>query len=251
MKILIDDLVINYRLNKAPKIVLLLHGWGDTGNGLKNLEDGLMEAGYGVLSLDLPGFGLSDNPKSPWGLGDYAAFVGSFLKKVKVNPYAVIGHSNGGAIAIKAYSTGYLKSPKLVLIAAAGIRTNYNLRNKTFRLIAKFGKILTFVLPRGYRDKLKRKFYDKIGSDLLIKEDLIETFKKVVSEDLRVTAKSVAAKTLMIYGDKDMATPVSYGEIYKQSISGSKLVVLPGVGHFIHLEVPEKLIKEVVGFLNV
>ena len=251
MKILVDELVINYSLSKAKKMVLLLHGWGDSLNGLNVLSDALKKRGYGVISLDLPGFGSSDNPKSAWGLNEYARFIDEFLKKVKISPFAVIGHSNGGAIALKANSIGLIKPAKLVLIASAGIRSNYNVRNKTIRLVAKLGKLLTQVLPRGVRKKIRRAFYDKIGSDLLIKEDLIETFKKIVSEDLSQQAKSVTASTLLIYGDKDVATPVAYGKIFEESIKGSKLVIIPGAGHFIHLDYPDKIIKEVIGFLNV
>ncbi len=251
MKILVDDLVINYNLSKAKKMVLLLHGWGDSSDGLRIIFDGLTEKGYGVLSLDLPGFGSSDNPKTAWGLTEYAKFVDEFLKKIKIMPFAVIGHSNGGAIAIKASSMGLIKPAKLILIASAGIRSNYNLRNKTIRLVAKSGKMLTQVLPRSTRKKIQRLFYDKIGSDLLIKEDLVETFKKVVSEDLTSQARLVTADTLLIYGDKDMATPVSYGKIFENSIKGSRMLVLPDVGHFVHLDEPDRLIKEIVGFLNV
>ena len=250
MKIVIDNLVVNYNLVKSSKMVLLLHGWGDQASGLDNLYQYFIKNGYGVASLDLPGFGQSDNPPIDWDLEKYARFVSKFVSKLGLKVNILIGHSNGGAIAIKIVSLGLIQPQKLILISSAGIRSQYKLRNKSLRIVAKTAKAATFVLPSNYKKKAKEVFYRVIGSDMLIKEDLIETFKNVVSEDLILEAEKITIPTLLIYGQNDKATPVLYGKIFHRKIKNSRLEIFDNVGHFIHLEEPGRLNMMIGDFIR-
>ena len=250
MKIVIDNLVVNYNLVKSSKMVLLLHGWGDQASGLNNLYQYFIKNGYGVASLDLPGFGQSDNPPIDWDLKKYARFVSKFVSKLGLKVNILIGHSNGGAIAIKIVSLGLIQPQKLILISSAGIRSQYKLRNKSLRIVAKTAKVATFVLPSNYKKKAKEVFYRVIGSDMLIKEDLIETFKNVVSEDLTLEAEKITIPTLLIYGQNDKATPVLYGQIFHQKIKNSRLEIFDNVGHFIYLEEPGRLNMMIGDFIR-
>ena len=109
---------------RTGTLVLLLHGWGDSSAGVAKLQQDL-SSGYQVLTLDLPGFGGTQAPAAAWDLDDYARFIAGVLKKLELEqPYAVIGHSNGGALAVRAISMELLKPQKLVLLAASGVRTN-------------------------------------------------------------------------------------------------------------------------------
>src|SRR5688572_7545347 len=101
MQVIIDTLLTNYESTGTGKVVLLLHGWGDSHETFARLASALAE-NYQVVRLDLPGFGKTEPPKEPWNLNNYARFLKEFLKKLNLVPYAVIGHSNGGALAIHA-----------------------------------------------------------------------------------------------------------------------------------------------------
>ncbi|MGH7193731.1 MAG: alpha/beta fold hydrolase, partial [Candidatus Saccharimonadales bacterium] len=95
MNVVVDNLLTDYSLSGKGRLVLLLHGWGDSSKGLAGLQRRLSD-GYEVLALDLPGFGGTQAPADVWNLDDYARFVAAALKKLKLGqPYAVIGHSNG------------------------------------------------------------------------------------------------------------------------------------------------------------
>jgi pimeloyl-ACP methyl ester carboxylesterase len=57
--------------------------------------------------------------------------------------------------------------------------------------------------------------------------------------------------TLLIYGDADKRSPVSpVGKNLHAAIPGSELVVLPGIGHMVNLEEPERFNEEVRSFLR-
>ena len=248
MQVVVDSLLTQYERMGKGKAVLVLHGWGDNSNGWRGVAIEL-EGSFEVILVDLPGFGGTQAPSSAWGLSDYAAFVGKFLKKIRVEPYVVIGHSNGGSIAIRGLANKSLSAEKLVLIDSAGIRTEYVGRKKVVRLITKTGKLLTKPLPSGIRKRIRRKVYDTVGSDMLVVERLQETFKLVVTDDVQQNAATLKLPTLLIYGEDDLSTPVQFGRMLHHLITGSKFEVVPGAGHFAHLDKPAEVMRQIKDFL--
>lgn len=250
MQVIVDSLLTHYEVHGKGRPVLLLHGWGDSAAGLQAMQAALAKK-YKVIALDLPGFGGTQAPQSVWGLDDYAYFVDHFLAKTDTKQLkALIGHSNGGAIAIRGMARGWLSADKLVLVASAGIRGEYKGRVKSLRIITKVGKAITSPLPKSVKQKLRSKVYKTVGSDMLVAEHLQETFKKVVEDDVRVDALHLNLPTLLIYGDKDDSTPLRYGKIFNEAIKGSKLEVLAGAGHFVHNDEPQAVVKAIQGFLK-
>ena len=248
MQVIASDLMISYTRAGKGKSVVILHGWGDNSASWQKFVTELSK-NYEVIVPDLPGFGGSQSPPAPWGLDEYAKLVATFMQKLKIKPYAIIGHSNGGAIAIRGLSTQRLSASKLVLLSSAGIRGEYKGRNKMLRMITKTGKLLSSPLPKATKQRLRVKVYKTVGSDMLVAEHLQETFKKVVSDDVRTDAGRLKLPTLLIYGDKDTQTPLSYGRTYHELIKGSELEVLQGIDHFVQLNAAPMILKLVKGFL--
>lgn len=252
MQVVVDSLLTHYEtagLTKGGPLVVLLHGWGDSAAGLKGLQAALAER-YAVIALDLPGFGTTEAPHGVWGLDEYAKFVAAFLHKINAGPVAVLaGHSNGGAIALRGLGKGYLHADKLILLASAGIRGEYKGRVKALRYLAKAGKALTMPLPKSVQQKIRKKAYHTIGSDMLVAEHLQETFKKVVTDDTRADAESLTVPTLLLYGEQDDATPVRYGELYHECIDNSTLEILPGAGHFVHIDRAKEVLQAIEEFI--
>lgn len=250
MQVIVDSLLTHYEVHGKGKLVLLLHGWGDSAAGLQKLSAQLAKK-YKVIAVDLPGFGGTQAPPAAWGLDDYAYFVSHFWDKIGAHrPVALIGHSNGGAIAVRGMARGWLSADKLVLLASAGVRGEYNGRVKALRMVTKAGKALTAPLPKAVKKKLRSKVYKTVGSDMLVAEHLQETFKKIVTDDVREDASHLTLPTLLVYGDKDESTPLAYGKLFQEAIKGSKLEVMPGGGHFVPVEEPEKVGKLVEAFLK-
>lgn len=249
MQIVVSELLTTYQEVGTGKCIVLLHGWGDNHKTFSKLTNDLSKK-YKVVTLDLPGFGSTEAPETVWGLEDYANFVAKFLSKTKNSPYAFIGHSNGGSVAIKGLASNVLESEKLILLSSAGIRDRQKLRRSVTKFIAKVGKLTTFFLSNKTKNKLRKKLYGAVGSDMLVAPHLQETFKKTVSQDVQVDAKKLKLPTLLIYGSSDKATPPLYGEVYKELINGSKLEVIPDAEHFIHHDNPGRVLELVEDFLK-
>lgn len=247
MQIIVDNLLTQYTKSGSGDTVLLLHGWGDSSKGTSAFAQVLSDR-FEVISVDLPGFGGTQAPEDSWGLDDFANFIIDFTHKLQLNISVVIGHSNGGAIAVRCIAKG-IKTNYLVLIASAGIRGEYKGRNKVLRLVAKTGKTLVKPFPQALQKKLRRKLYTSVGSDMLVAEHLQETFKRVVVDDVLNDAKNITIPTLIVYGDKDVSTPSRYGELFKQNISESKLVIIPDGEHMLLTENTDTIAALVKEFL--
>lgn len=250
MNVVVDGLMTNYQLTGKGKLVLLLHGWGDAANGLEALSRELAGS-YQVLVLDLPGFGASELPKMAWDLDNYADFLKNLLAKLNLNqPYAVIGHSNGGALAIRAVSLTALTPQKLILLAASGVRTNSRAKRLFLKVVAKTGNIATIWMPERYRQGLRKSLYGAAGSDMLVAPQLEDTFKKTVRQDVQGDAVVIQIPTLLIYAANDDAVPVEDGRQYHDLIKNSRLEIIDGAGHFVHLDEPQKVTALIQEFLK-
>jgi pimeloyl-ACP methyl ester carboxylesterase len=250
VNIVVDGLLTNYELQGKGQLVLLLHGWGDSAKGLRGLHQQLAKK-YQVLALDLPGFGATEAPKDIWDLDNYARFVGALMTKLKLQqPYAIVGHSNGGALAVRAISLQTLKPQKLILLAASGVRTNNQLKRFLLKIVAKTGNIATIWMPERQRQALRKSLYGVAGSDMLVAPHLQDTFKKTVRQDVQADAVAVDVPTLLIYAANDDAIPLADGRQYKSLIKGSRLEVIPDAGHFVHLDQPKDVARLIEGFLT-
>lgn len=250
MQAVVDLLLTNYdQQGKGKQQLLLLHGWGDSSKTFDKLTKRLSQK-YQVTAVDLPGFGVTQMPPEVWNLDNYADFVTGFIKKLDLKPKAVIAHSNGAAVAIKAVAGGKISPDKLILIGAAGIRDKQKARKLGLKVIAKTGKAATFWLPKRHKKKLQEKLYGAAGSDMLAVPHLQETFKRTVAEDVQKEAATITIPTLLIYGENDRATPPAYGELYHRLMPSSTFNIVKGAEHFVHQDEPAQVTRLIEEFLS-
>ena len=68
--------------------------------------------------------------------------------------------------------------------------------------------------------------------------------------NLRDVLSDITMPTLLIWGDKDVRSPLSVGDDLRARISRSRLVVIESAGHLSHVEAAERFNAEVRGFLR-
>ncbi len=249
MKIIVQNLATEYLDEGTGKVVLFLHGWQDNLHTFDSIIS-ILSPTLRTIRLDLPGFGKSEVPKETWDLDNYVQFVDNFIQKLNIQVYALVGHSFGGRIAIKGEATKILQTQKIILICSAGIAKNRTFHNSLLKSLAKIGGLITYVPPLIFwREVLRKRMYDFIGSDYLNTGKLKKTFLKIISEDLSMTAKNVTIPTLLIWGADDTETPLADGKKLSELISGSELKALNKAGHFVHKEKSKEVARLIQEFL--
>ena len=251
----IKGLKINYREAGEGDLVCLLHGWGADSSLYENIMN-VIAARYKVVAPDFPGFGGSEEPPAAWSVDDYADFVVEFLHQFKRKKVILLGHSYGGRVIIKLSARKNLPFAivKNILVDAAGIMPHRSLAYKLRVRLYKLGKaVLNFpLMTKLFPDALNR-FQKKFGSaDYAAASPVMRgSLVKAVNEDLEPLLPQITAETLLIWGDKDTATPVSDGRKMEKQIKGSGLVVFSGAGHYSFLEQPYLFAKVIKSFLNI
>lgn len=229
----IDGLRLAYRDRGAAEgrpPVVLLHGWGGSIDAVAGIQAGL-EREFRVVAFDLPGFGASSPPPSPWGSPEYAALLLRALDRLTLERVSLIGHSFGGKIALQLAARQPQRVARLVLVSSAGIRP----RRSPLQL-ARMGafKAARRLAGQGaLSDWLARRFG---SADYRSAGPLRATLVRVVNEDLRPLLARVSAPTLLIWGERDTETPLADGVIMEREIPDAGLVVFPGAGHFPYLD---------------
>ena len=248
----VDGLSVRYTDEGAGQPILLLHGWGSSLDAFARIRREFSPA-FRLVALDFPGFGGSDMPPEPWAVEDYALFTLRFLKEIGLEDPILIGHSFGGRVIMKLAGTGRLNPPKIILIDAAGVQPKKTIKQKVRQRSFKIVKgALTLPGLKGHTEGLLDKARRHYGSADYnsAPEVLRKTLVKVVNEDLSHLLPSIAAPTLLIYGEKDTATPVSDAKKIEQLILDAGLCVIEGAGHFSFVERPYQVHRILHSFLG-
>ena len=67
---------------------------------------------------------------------------------------------------------------------------------------------------------------------------MLTTFRNVVNEDLRYYLPYIENETLLIWGEKDIDTPLKDAKLMQKKIKNSALIIYPTATHYSYLEYP-------------
>lgn len=239
--IIIEGLKLHYSDsgNAAGKPIVIMHGWGCNLHTVESIAR-ILEPGMRVLNVDLPGHGASDEPSSIWGVEDYTHLIEKFISELGLKDVTLLGHSFGGRIGILLSSRNQ-DIHKLVLVDAAGIKPK---RPLSYYLKVYSYKTLKHLLPLLFGQKTGGKQLDKYrgkagSADYRNSSPVMRgIMSKCVNEDLKGVMPDIKAPTLLIWGSKDTATPLSDAKTMERLIPDAGLVNFEGAGHYSFLDNP-------------
>ena len=235
----INDVDVNYIEYGKGDPIILLHGWGQNIEMMKPVGDKLKGR---IIIVDLPGYGLSEEPKYVWTIYDYVECIKQLLDSLKIDNPILIGHSFGGKVAL-AYASKY-KTKKLILFASPFKKGVEKLSLKT--KVLKFAKKVPVLNKlEGFAKKHIGSTDYKNASDMM-RKILVET----VNLDIREDVAKINCPTLIFWGTNDEAVPVSDAKELETLIKDSGLVVYEGCTHYAYLEMLPQVIKVVKIFLE-
>lgn len=230
--------------------LLMLHGWGTSAELFAPLVEPL-QPGRRLILPDLPGFGATAPPPQPWAAADYAHWVSALLDRLGVERCDVIGHSNGGRIALVLAAAHPERVRKLVLTGSAGLRPRhglgYHARVRSYKLLR--GMSRASPLPAALRDAARRRA-DRRGSDDYRAAGGVMrgTLVRLVNDDVRPLLAQLRVPVLLIWGDRDTETPLRDARVMEQTIPDAGLVIFEGSGHYAYLEQAARFCRVVDAF---
>lgn len=255
MNINIHGLNINYICEGEGSDIVLLHGWGSNITLFKDMVE-LLKTKYRVIAPDMPGFGLSDEPRTPWCVDDYVNFVCEFCQKLHVKSAVFLGHSFGGRVIIKMFERNNfsIEIPKVILVDSAGVKPKKTIRQKAKIITFKTGKkILSNPIVKSVFPDALNNLASKSGSaDYRAASPIMrQTMVKVVNEDLTHLFPKVTPPTLLIWGENDTATPVSDADIMEKNMPDAGKVILKNCGHYSFIDDRYTFLRVLASFMNI
>ena len=249
-----SGLKMRYNVSGEGSPVIIMHGWGCNSSTMALFEQVAAEQ-HKVFNLNMPGFGGSDEPSEVWGVDDYTRALEEFVSLCAIDePVCIIGHSFGGRVGILYSSRHGSAVSKLVLVDAAGIKPRRSLKYYVKVYSFKAARRLSpMIMGKKRAEALIERMRARAGSsDYASASPMMRRIlSRCVNEDLKGVMPRIKASTLLIWGEKDTATPLSDAKTMQRLIPDAGLVSYPEAGHFSFLDRPAQTAAVVRSFLNV
>jgi pimeloyl-ACP methyl ester carboxylesterase len=255
----IDGLQVAYEKAGSGPALVLLHGFFcDRSLWRAQLED--LSDEFTVVAPDLPGCGESSDPPEDFSITDFAASTISFIEQLGILRPHVLGLSLGSAIALEMYRLRPDLPAALVLASAyagwAGSLPPDVVAQRLERTVQQtyeppeqwVGDWIPGLITGSAPESVRRQVtvmvsaFHPVGARAMTRAG--------AQADLRGVLPQIRVPTLLIYGDRDVRSPLHVAHELQANIPGSKLVIIEGVGHACNVEAPEQFNAAVRQFLR-
>lgn len=245
----------------APWVVLV-HGLGYARWGWEPVVRPLAER-FRLVLLDNRGVGASDVPPGPYDTATMADDVLAVLDQLALDRVHLIGTSLGGMIAQQVALRAPERVDRLVLVCTTpGGDAAYPLPQATLELLQR--------MPELEPDKALRLAVHNALADRTVAErpevgERILHFRRTVPQDpagwsaqaaagtghaLGDAVVDIAHPTLVIHGDQDRVVDVRNAALLGELMPDARVRVLPGLGHLLFWDDPDRFTAELVSFLS-
>jgi pimeloyl-ACP methyl ester carboxylesterase len=213
-----------------------------------------------VVAWDAPGCGRSSDPPSTFRLPDDADCLAGFIAAVGLSRPHVLGLSFGAALALQLFDRHPTVPRTLILAGAyagwAGSLEPDEVRRRVARFAADMQRPpqewIPSYLPGLLTEAAPPEMVEDVKSLMSgVRPTANQAMLQAMAEaDLRDVLPRIDVPTLLLYGDRDVRSPVEVGRALQEGIPGSRLVILPDVGHLSSIEGAEQFNREVRSFLD-
>ena len=243
MKINVDGLNIAYKFSgEGDGTAVILEGWG-TSMPVYDSVAAIMSRYMRVLQFDLPGFGESDEPKEPWNVDAFTDFFLKLMAALGIKEATLLGHSYGGRMMIKlsARQQSDFVIKNMILVDSAGVMPKKSfmqkLKIRKYKILKTFAanRLLYALFPELIDEWRSRQgSADYRNASPMMRSCLVLS----VNEDLTGLFEKVKEEVLLIWGEKDTATPLSDAKLMEARMPDAALAVVKDAGHYPFLDDP-------------
>jgi pimeloyl-ACP methyl ester carboxylesterase len=264
---------VGFRMAGEGPVIVLIHGITSRSDCWLEVMQTLAR-NHTVVAPDLLGHGRSAKPRGDYSLGAYASGGRDLLGALGFEHGTVVGHSLGGGIALQFAYQFPEYCDRLVLVSSGGLGREVHpllraatlpgseivLALLTHRRIVRAGAAVgAFVERLGLKIGPDiAEFARGYGSlnDAETRAAFLHTVRNVIDHGgQRVSARdrlylAEDMPTLIVWGDDDPIIPVEHGREAQELMPGSRLVEIPGSGHWPMLDDPSGLADVIADFVD-
>jgi len=224
----------------SPALVFI-HGWM-CDQTFWDAQVGPMSEGTTVVTVDLPGHGLSGLDRVDWSLEAFGADVEAVVEQLGLDKVILIGHSMGGPVALEA---ARLMPERVIGVVAVDALQNADFEfdpdQKAGFLAAwneDFAGTCTRFVSSMFSETADPALVDRVESSMCggPAEIHVAQFREFLDYDMRAALSAVEAPVRCINSGR-WPTNVEGNRVYHEDFDA---VVIDGPGHFLMMETPEQ-----------
>jgi 3-oxoadipate enol-lactonase len=236
--------------------LLLVHGLMVSGEMFAPVLDRLA-AFHRVIVPDLRGHGRSRALPPPYSARQLAADLAGLLEQLGIGSAAVLGYSQGGAIAQQLALDWPERCSRLVLACTYAFNMatprEWLEGHVTPFLLSLLGphRFAEFVVSQGAQELDKERAAWLVN--LMANQDrklMAAAWRETMAFDSRPRLPEIACPTLIVAGSVDRAVPMHHAQMLHAGIRGSQLVIIAGAGHTLIWTHPDELVRVTEDFLT-
>ena len=260
----VDGMGIHYRMSGKGDPILLLHDAQSSLYTWARWTKILIDKQQ-VVSVDLPGFGLSSpHPQGSYSAFMYASFLDSFLQKLNLKKVSIAGCGLGAQIAWQFAAESPQRVEKLILLDAPGFEAKSNSLIDWLASTPVINRSLWKVTPKAF---VRLALIDVWADDALVTDSLVQRHfdfsllpghRKAFTDRASVRdnrppidlIERISAPTFILWGAEDTRISPEHAYDFHKRIRGSVLKIYRNTGHWPQEENPEQTGQDVQAFLE-
>jgi pimeloyl-ACP methyl ester carboxylesterase len=248
--------------------LLFIHGLGGAWqNWLLNMP--AFADSHRVVALDLPGFGQSELPADgDVSIPGFAKVADAVCDQLGIDSPVVVGNSMGGFVGAELALSYPTRVEKLVLVSAAGLSTEYLLREPLLALARVWAAVTTRAGARAdpviRRRRLRRAALQTIvlhperlsvplTAELVQgagKPGFVGALASLIGYSFRDRLPQIEMPVLIVWGRQDLLVPAEDAEGFEQLIGpNAHKVIFEDTGHLAMLERPGRFNELLASFI--
>lgn len=260
----IEGMQVHCRSVGRGEPILLLHDANSSLHTWSGWTDALSKK-YRVISVDLPGFGLTGpHPQGSYSAFMYDAFLDSLVQQLALRKFHLAGTGLGAQIAWFYAAENAGRLDKLILLDAPGLEPRSGSWINWMARTPVVNRVLWSVTPRSFVELMLEDIYaddaqvtDSLAQrhfDLLLAPGNRRAFTDRASvSDNRPPVDlvdSIATPTLILWGAEDTRISPEHAYEFHRRIRGALLRIYQNTGHWPQEENPTKTAQDVEAFLE-
>ncbi|MDX1665687.1 MAG: alpha/beta hydrolase [Saprospiraceae bacterium] len=265
---------IFYLREGKGEVLLLVHGFPTSSWDWHKIWPALTLR-YHIVAADMLGFGFSDKPAGhPYSIFEQADLQEALLNHLQIDAVHILAHDYGNTVTQELMARSLEGKDHPLIRSVCFLNGGLFPEAHKPRLIQELlagplgGLIIHFMSKRN----LKRSFHNIFGPATPPSEEEIDSFWKLITYNKGKRAlprllsyikerklnrqrwvnalQKTDVPLRLINGPKDPISGRHMAEYYRQQIPRPDVVLLPGIGHYPQIELPNAVLDHFLAFLE-